>query len=224
MGMVLYGFDSTLPVTLDMMIAHGAAVVRGSLHAAVVVDMPYGTYEGSPELALRNAQRIMKETGCGAVKLEGGSTMAPTIHHLTKHGVPVMGHIGLQPQSVEKMGGYKIQGRDADSIKQLHEDARAIAEAGVFSFVIEGTIESVARDITAESKVPTIGIGASSACDGQVLVINDLLGLTPKPPRFAKRYADLDKVIGTAAAAYADDVRTRKFPAAEHVFTSVSKK
>ncbi len=218
LGMALYGFDTTLPVTLDMMIAHGAAVVRSASHAVVAVDMPYGSYESSPEQALQNAQRVMRESGCAAVKLEGGAEMAATIRHLTQNGVPVMGHIGLMPQSVEKMGGYKIQGKDADSVTRLHTDAQAVAEAGAFCIVIEGTIESVARDISAVSTVPTIGIGASAACDGQVLVINDLLGLTPKPPRFAKRYAELAPVISDAVSAYAKDVRARRFPAPEHVF------
>jgi 3-methyl-2-oxobutanoate hydroxymethyltransferase len=218
LGMVLYGFDNTLSVTLDMMIAHGAAVVRSTSHAVIVVDMPIGTYEESPDQALKNARRVMKETGCVAVKLEGGQEMALTIHHLAHNGVPVMGHIGLMPQSVEKMGGYKIQGRDAAGEAKLRADAEAVAAAGAFSIVIEGTIETVARDITASIPVPTIGIGASAACDGQILVINDVLGLTPKPPRFAKVFGDVASQISAVAKAYAEDVRARRFPSAEHVF------
>ena len=218
LGMVLYGFSDTLSVTLDMMIAHGAAVVRSTSQALIVVDMPFGTYEQSPEQALMNAQRIMKETGCAAVKLEGGMAMAGTIRHLIRHEVPVMGHIGLMPQSVEKMGGYKIQGRDDAAAQRLLADAKAITEAGVFAFVIEGTIEQVARTITESVSVPTIGIGASAACDGQVLVINDVLGLTPKPPRFAKVFVNLAPLISEAAETYVEDVHTRRFPAPEHVF------
>lgn len=223
LGMVLYGFSDTLSVTLDMMIAHGAAVVRGTTSAVIVVDMPIGTYEKSPQQALESAKRIMQETGCAAVKLEGGADMADTIRHLTQNGIPVMGHIGLLPQSVEKMGGYKIQGRDDASAQQLLADAKAITEAGVFAFVIEGTIESVAREITTAVKVPTIGIGASAACDGQVLVIDDVLGLTPKPPRFAKVFANVEPLIAEAARKYAEDVRARRFPAVEHCFQARAK-
>ena len=201
-----------------MMIVHGAAVVRSTAQAMVIVDMPYGTYESSPELALQNTKRVMTETGCTAVKMEGGAEQAPTIRHLTQNGIPVMGHIGLMPQSIEKMGGYKIQGRDEVSVEKLMADAKAITEAGVFAFVVEGTVEPVAAQITASVKVPTIGIGASAACDGQVLVITDFLGLTPKPPRFAKAYANLTPIITDAAKAYANDVRSRTFPAPEHCF------
>jgi len=219
-GMVLYGYPDTLSVTLDMMIAHGAAVVRSTAAALIVVDMPFGTYEQSPEQALQNVQRVIDATGCDAVKLEGGAAMAPTIRYLTDNDIPVMGHIGLLPQSVEKMGGYKIQGRDEATAQQLIIDAKAVAEAGAFALVIEGTVEPVARAITAAVTIPTIGIGASAACDGQVLVINDVLGLTPKPPRFAKKFTDLAPLIDAAAKTYADDVRARRFPAAEHVFAS----
>jgi 3-methyl-2-oxobutanoate hydroxymethyltransferase len=218
LGMALYGHTDTLSVTLDMMILHGDAVVRSSSKALVTVDMPAGSYEQSPKQALLNAQRIMKETGCSAVKLEGGQEMAGTIRHLMQSGVPVMGHVGLLPQSVKKMGGYKVQGRDEAGAQKLLADAKAIAEAGVFSFVIEGTVEPVARAITAAVKVPTIGIGASVACDGQVMVVTDLLGLTPKPPRFAKTYADLAPLIAEAAENYAEDVRARRFPGPEHIF------
>ncbi len=218
LGNVLYGFESTLPVTLEMMIAHGAAVVRSTVRALIVVDMPYGTYEESPHQALKNAARIMQETGCAAVKLEGGQEMAPTIHHLVQNGVPVMGHIGLLPQSVEKMGGYKIQGKDESGVEKLKADVTSVAEAGAFSIVIEGTIEPVARELQRLSAAPTIGIGASAACDGQILVINDVLGLTVKPPRFSKKFVDLAPLIEGAAKAYAEDVIARKFPGPEHVF------
>jgi 3-methyl-2-oxobutanoate hydroxymethyltransferase len=217
-GMVLYGYPDTLSVTLDMMVAHGGAVARSTQHALVVVDMPVGTYERSPEGALANARRIMNETGCAAVKLEGGENSAATVKHLVKNGVAVMGHVGLLPQSVKQMGGYKIQGRDEAGAQKLIADAKAIADAGAFSLVIEGTIEPVARAITAAVPIPTIGIGASPACDGQVLVINDVLGLTEKPPKFAKRFADLAPLIAKAAETYANDVRARRFPTAEHVY------
>jgi 3-methyl-2-oxobutanoate hydroxymethyltransferase len=217
-GMTQYGFKTTLPVTLDMMLAHGAAVVRATKRALIVVDMPYGTYEESPEQALTNAQRIIAATGCQAVKLEGGAAMAPTVAALTQNGIAVMGHVGLLPQSVEKTGGYKIQGRDAEQAANVRADAQAVAVAGAFAIVIEGTVESVARAMTADIAVPTIGIGASAACDGQILVIDDVLGMTAKPPRFAKAYADLAATIADAAARYAAEVRTGQFPAADHCF------
>jgi len=218
LGMVLYGLESTLPVTLEMMIAHGAAVARSSAHALVVVDMPFGSYEESPYQALKNAKRIMGETGCGAVKLEGGREMAGTLAHLKDNGIPIMGHIGLLPQSVQRMGGYKIQGRDEAGAQKLIADANAVADAGAFAIVVEGTVEPVARRITELVAVPTIGIGASPACDGQVLVIDDLLGLTEKPPRFAKAYAELGPVIEAAIEAYAQDVRARRFPDLAHCY------
>lgn len=218
LGMVLYGFENTLSVTLDMMIAHGRAVVRSSQRAVVVVDMPYGTYEESPEQAFENANLVLKNTEAGAIKLEGGQEMAATIRYLVQKGIPVMGHVGLLPQSVEKMGGYKIQGRSDEGALQVKRDACAVAEAGAFAMVIEGTVEAVARDITLTVAVPTIGIGASASCDGQILVLNDVLGLTPKPPRFAKRYANLDASIAAAVKSYAEDVRAHRFPADEHVF------
>ncbi|HVY15224.1 MAG TPA: 3-methyl-2-oxobutanoate hydroxymethyltransferase [Rhodopila sp.] len=218
LGMVVYGFANTLSVTLDMMIAHGAAVVRNTVHALVVVDLPFGTYEDSPRRALESALRVMRETGCQAVKLEGGQEMAETVAHLVRHGIPVQGHIGLMPQSVEKMGGFKIQGRGPDSSAKVRADAEAIAAAGAFSIVIEGTVEPVARAITDSVAVPTIGIGASPACDGQILVVDDILGLVPKPPRFAKRYADVPALVTHAVTAYADDVRARRFPGPEHCF------
>jgi 3-methyl-2-oxobutanoate hydroxymethyltransferase len=219
LGMVVYGFENTLPVTLDMMIAHGAAVVRSSRQALVVVDMPYGTYEKSPEQALQNAARIMKETSCGAVKLEGGQELAATVAHLVKNGVPVMGHVGLMPQSIEKMGGFKIQGRNEAQAIKIAADAKAIEAAGAFSIVIEGTVEPVARAITGSLAIPTIGIGASIACDGQVLVIDDVLGtFAAFAPRFSKRYAELAPLIAKAAEDFAIDVRARRFPGPQHIF------
>ncbi len=219
LGMVVYGFDTTLPVTLDMMIAHGAAVVRGSRRGCVAVDMPFASYQESPAQAYRNAARVLVETGCAAVKLEGGVEMAPTVAFLVQRGVPVLGHIGLKPQSVNAYGGYRIQGRDASGAAEVLADARAIADAGAFAMVVEGTIEPVAREVTEAVKVPTIGIGASPACDGQVLVTEDMLGLFAEfTPSFVKRYAELGGTVEQAVEAYARDVRARRFPGPEHVF------
>ena len=219
LGMVLYGFDSTLPVTLDMMIAHGGAVVRGSERAFVVVDMPFGSYQESPAQAFRSAARVLSETGCGGIKLEGGVEMAETVAFLTSRGIPVMGHVGLTPQSVNSLGGYRSRGHDEAEATRILADAKAIADAGAFSLVVEGTVEPLARRITAEIAIPTIGIGASPACDGQVLVTDDLLGLFAEfTPKFVKRYAKLGEAVAGAASAYAADVRARKFPAAEHCF------
>jgi 3-methyl-2-oxobutanoate hydroxymethyltransferase len=217
-GMVVYGFDSTLPVTLGMMIAHGAEVMRASSQALIVVDLPFGSYQASREQAFRAAARIMAETGCAAVKLEGGREMAETVRFLTERGIPVMGHVGLMPQSVNAEGGFKVQGRGLEA-ERVMADAAAIAEAGAFSLVIEGTVEPVARAITKAVPIPTIGIGASPACDGQILVTDDLLGLfTQFKPRFVKRYAELAPLIAAAAEAYAADVRARRFPGPEHCF------
>jgi 3-methyl-2-oxobutanoate hydroxymethyltransferase len=219
LGMVVYGFDDTLAVTLDMMIAHGAAVTRGSARACVIIDLPFGSYQESPEVAFRNSARVMAETGCDGVKLEGGTEMAPTIEFLAKRGIPVMAHIGLQPQSVHALGGYRYQGRDADTQAKILTDAKAVADAGAFSVVIEGTAEWLAREITHQIPIPTIGIGASVHCDGQILVIDDLLGMFPDfTPKFVKRYAELGDAVGLAAAAYARDVRARTFPGPEHCF------
>jgi 3-methyl-2-oxobutanoate hydroxymethyltransferase len=219
LGMVVYGFDSTLPVTVEMMIAHGGAVMRGSARALVVVDLPFGAYQESPEQAFRNGARIMAETGCAAVKLEGGEEMAETVRFLTRRGVPVMGHVGLMPQSVHAAGGFKVQGRGRDQADRVAADAAAIAAAGAFAIVIEGTIEPVARAITESVPAPTIGIGASPACDGQILVTDDVLGVfTEFKPRFVKRYAELAPLISAAAEAYAADVRARRFPGKEHCF------
>ena len=213
LGMVVYGLPSTVGVTMDMMIAHGAAVMRGSQRALVGVDMPFGSYQESPAQAFRNAARIMAETGCGAVKLEGGAEMADTVRFLTQRGVPVCGHIGLMPQAVNATGGFRTQGRDALQAAKVTADAHAIAAAGAFAIVIEGTVEPVARAITRELSVPTIGIGASVACDGQVLVVDDLVGAFGDfTPRFVRRYAEVGSVIEDAASRYADDVRNRRFP------------
>lgn len=219
LGMVIYGMETTLAVSLEMMIAHGQAVVRGSQRACVVVDMPFGSYQESPQQAFRNCARVMAETGCAGVKLEGGAEMAETIRFLTQRGIPVMAHIGLKPQTVHAIGGFRSQGRDDDEAAQIRADARAIAEAGAFSVVVEGTVEPVARALSEEIAIPTIGIGASPACDGQVLVTEDALGLfTDFTPKFVKRYANLAGQVSQAAAAYAADVKARTFPAAEHCF------
>ncbi|MDD3028998.1 MAG: 3-methyl-2-oxobutanoate hydroxymethyltransferase [Alphaproteobacteria bacterium] len=219
LGMAIYGFENTLPVTLDMMIAHGEAVARTAGHALVVIDMPYGTYEKSPAQALENAKRIMDETKADAVKLEGGLAFIDTIRTLVENGIPVMGHVGLLPQSVEKMGGYKIQGRGDEGAQKVMADAKAVEKAGAFSVVIEGTLEPVARDITDALSIPTIGIGASPFCDGQILVVNDLLGtFSAFSPKFAKRYINLPPIIVEAISQYADDVRERRFPTMDHCY------
>ncbi|MGO4560188.1 3-methyl-2-oxobutanoate hydroxymethyltransferase [Mesorhizobium sp. 2RAF21] len=217
-GMVLHGLPSTLGVSLDMLIMHGKAVRRGLERALMVVDMPFGSYEEGPEQAFRNAARLLTETGCAAVKLEGGESMAATIHFLVARGVPVMAHIGLTPQAVNTFGGYRVQGRGGDA-ERIARDAVAVAEAGAFAVVLEKVPEPLARRITIEIAIPTIGIGASHACDGQVLVIDDMLGLfTSFRPKFVKRYAELGEQAEAAIAAYAIEVRERRFPAAEHVF------
>lgn len=218
LGMVMYGMETTLGVTLDMMIAHGAAVVRGTDRALVVVDMPFGSYEESPEVAFRNAVRIIKETGCTAVKLEGGKRLSPTIRYLIERGIPVVAHIGLTPQSIQVMGGFKTQGRVEEEWGAIEEDAAAVAEAGAFAVVLEGMAEPLAAKITSEIDIPTIGIGASPACDGQILVLEDMLGLSPKPPKFVKEFATLGAQIAGAAEAYAREVRARTFPAVENTY------
>lgn len=217
-GMVLHGLPSTLPVPLEMMVMHGQAVARGLTRAMMVIDMPFGSYEESPEQAFRNAARLVQETGAAAVKLEGGEHMAETIRFLTRRGIAVMGHVGLTPQAVNTLGGYRVQGRGNDS-GRVRADAAAVAEAGAFSVVLEKVPATLAGEITRAVPVPTIGIGASAACDGQVLVVDDMLGLfTPFKPKFVKRYADLGAEASRAIAAYAADVRARAFPAAEHLF------
>jgi 3-methyl-2-oxobutanoate hydroxymethyltransferase len=223
LGMVAHGFDSTVPVPLELMIGHGRTVVRGTKRALVVVDMPFGTYEESPEVAFRNAARVMKETECGAVKLEGGRRMAETIRFLVERGVPVMAHIGLTPQSVHVLGGFKSQGRTRDQWAALEDDAQAVAEAGAFAVVLESIAEPLARRITAAIPIPTIGIGASAACDGQILVIDDMLGLSPRVPKFVKAFAHLGADIEDAVRTYAGEVRDRRFPAAEHTYAMKEK-
>jgi 3-methyl-2-oxobutanoate hydroxymethyltransferase len=224
-AMVLHGHATTLGATLDMMIAHGQAVMRGSARVCVVVDMPAGSYEASPAQAVAAAKRIAAETGCQAVKLEGGVGMASRIAAIVAEGIPVMGHIGLQPQSVEKDGGYRIKGRTRDSIAALLSDAEAVEKAGAFSVVIEGTMEVVAAKLTRHVSIPTIGIGASADCDGQILVIDDMVGMTvDRVPKFVKQYADLRGAIADAAARYAAEVRSRAFPGPDHVFTTISGK
>jgi 3-methyl-2-oxobutanoate hydroxymethyltransferase len=218
LGQVIYGLPSTLPVTLDMMIAHGAAVVRGSWHSVVIVDMPFGSYEASPKRAFESAARVLAETGAAGVKLEGGTAMAPVVEFLTRRGIPVMGHIGLTPQSVNALGGYGARGRSNAEHASILDDARAIAEAGAFGMVAEGVVEGLANEITAAVSVPVIGIGASAQCDGQVLVTEDMLGLFERTPRFVKRYDDLAGRISAAVATYAAEVRSRDFPSAEQVY------
>jgi 3-methyl-2-oxobutanoate hydroxymethyltransferase len=218
LGMVVYGKDDTLSVTLGNMIQHGAAVVAHSSQALVVIDMPAGTYQESPAQALESASRIMSETGAQAVKLEGGVEMAETIALLVKNGIPVMGHVGLMPQRVHEIGGYRYQGRNEEEANIIMNDALAVEKAGAFAMVIEAVDERVAAAVTKKVSVPTIGIGASPECDGQVLVIDDMLGLTARTPSFVKRYANLSVAVTEAAAAYAKDVRARTFPSAEFCF------
>jgi 3-methyl-2-oxobutanoate hydroxymethyltransferase len=224
LGMVLYGMDSTLAVTLEMMIAHGAAVVRGSKQACVVVDMPFASYQASPTEAFKACARVLAETGCAAVKLEGGVAMAETIAFLTTRGIPVMGHVGLTPQSFNQLGGYRTRGKSDDEADMIAADAQAVAEAGAFAMVIEGTVEPLARAITQSVSIPTIGIGASAACDGQVLVAEDMLGLfSTFTPKFVKRYAELGREVAAAAETYAADVRARRFPGPAHIVAAKPK-
>ncbi len=218
LGQVIYGLPSTIPVTLEMMCAHGAAVVRGSWHALVAVDMPFGSYEVSPADAFAAAARVMKETGCAAVKLEGGEAMAETIAFLTSRGIPVIGHVGLTPQAVNVLGGYGARGRDATEADKILRDARSVADAGAFAIVVEGVLEQIAADVAKAVAPPVIGIGASTECDGQVLVTEDMLGLFERTPRFVKRYDDLATRIGEAAATYAAEVRARRFPTADQTY------
>jgi len=218
LGMVMHGLETTIPVTLDMMILQGRAVMRGSRRALVVVDMPFGSYEASREQAFMSAARIMKETGCGAIKLEGGKRMADTIAFLVERGIPVMGHVGLTPQSINALGGFRTQGRDPSDWRPIEDDARAVADAGAFAVVLEAIAEPLGAKITREIAIPTIGIGASAACDGQILVLEDMLGLSPRVPKFVKRYGDLGPAIDRAVADYAAEVRERRFPAADNVY------
>jgi 3-methyl-2-oxobutanoate hydroxymethyltransferase len=223
LGMVVYGFDTTVPVTLDMMIRHGAAVTRGARHACVILDLPFGTYQETPIQAYRNAALALRETGVAGVKIEGGEIMADTIRFLVERGVPVLGHIGLQPQTANTVttGGFRAQGKSDEDQTRILADARAVAAAGAFAVVIEGVTESLARAVTDAIEIPTIGIGASPHCDGQILVTDDVVGLfTEFKPRFVKRYAELALKVVAAAEEYAEDVRQRRFPAPEHTYGS----
>jgi 3-methyl-2-oxobutanoate hydroxymethyltransferase len=218
LGQVIYGLPSSVPVTLDMMAAHGAAVVRGSYHAAVLVDMPFGSYEGSPEQAFAAASRLLKETGCAGVKLEGGEAMAETVAFLTRRGIPVMGHVGLTPQAVNVLGGYNARGRSDAEAKKIVGDALTLEQAGAFAVVVEGVVEPIAVEMTEAVPCPIIGIGASAQCDGQVLVTEDMLGMFERVPRFVKRYEDIATTISGAAARYAEEVRARTFPGIEQTY------
>jgi 3-methyl-2-oxobutanoate hydroxymethyltransferase len=226
LGNVMHGFETTIPVTMEMMILQGHAVMRGSQHSLVVVDMPFGSYEASKEQAFHSAARVLKETHCGAVKLEGGERMAETIEFLVQRGIPVMAHIGLTPQSINALGSFRSQGREeaqrlVDGINgpgPIQNDAVAVAQAGAFSVVVEAVAEPLARKITETIAIPTIGIGASPACDGQVLVLEDMLGLSPRVPKFVRRYGELGPMIEAAIQGYANDVRSRAFPGPEHVY------
>jgi 3-methyl-2-oxobutanoate hydroxymethyltransferase len=218
LGMVMHGFESTLPVPLDLMIMHGRAVMRGAKRALVVVDMPFGSYEESPSQAFHNAAKVIKETQCGAIKLEGGRRMAETIHFLTERGIPVMAHIGLTPQSINILGGFRTQGRTREQWALIEEDARAVTEAGAFSVVLEAIAEPLAARITGQIPIPTIGIGASAACDGQILVMEDMLGLSPRVPKFVKEFGKVGAAIEGAIRMYAEDVRSRAFPQPENTY------
>ncbi len=218
LGQVIYGLPHTVAVTMEMMCAHGAAVVRGSYHAAVIVDMPFGSYEASPEQAFHNAARLLKETGAAAVKMEGGSVLAPTVEFLTRRGIPVMAHVGLTPQAVNILGGYGVRGRSTLEAQTIIDDAVAHANAGAFAMVIEGVVEPIAIEITNKIACPTIGIGASAQCDGQVLVTEDMLGLFDRTPKFVKRYGTMSRVVADAVGQYAQEVRDRSFPSEEQTY------
>ncbi len=218
LGQVIYGLDSSVPVTLDMMAAHGAAVVRGSYHSVVVVDMPFGAYEQSPAHAFKNAAKLLKKTGCAAVKLEGGAAMAETVAFLVARGIPVMGHVGLTPQAVNVLGGYNARGRSEAEAVKIVADAVALDKAGAFAIVVEGVVEPIAIEVTKSVSCPVIGIGASAQCDGQVLVTEDMLGMFERVPRFVKRYEEIAETISGAAEKYAAEVRARTFPGVEQTY------
>ena len=218
LGMVMHGMETTVGVPLNLMIMHGKAVVRGTKRALIVVDMPFGSYEESPQEAFRNAAKILKETGCGAVKLEGGKRMAETVHFLVERGVPVMGHVGLTPQASLTMGGFKTQGREEETWPIHIADAEAVAEAGAFSIVVEGVVEPLAKKITQAVDIPTIGIGASVDCDGQILVLEDMLGLNSRPPKFVKVYGNLSAEIEKSVRQYAEEVRDSSFPTKDQTY------
>lgn len=218
LGQVIYGLPSSVPVSLDMMAAHGAAVVRGSYHSVVIVDMPFGSYEQSPAQAFDSASRLLKETGCAGVKLEGGAAMAETVQFLVQRGIPVIGHVGLTPQAVNVLGGYGPRGRSEAEAAKIVGDATALDEAGAFAIVVEGVIEPIGTAVTQAVSCLTIGIGASAQCDGQVLVTEDMLGMFERVPRFVKRYADIASTISGAAERYAEEVRARSFPGLEQTY------
>ena len=218
LGQVIYGLPSTVPVTLDMMANHAAAVVRGSYHSVVVVDMPFGAYEASPQEAFESAARLLKESGAAAVKLEGGEAMAETVAFLTRRGIPVMGHVGLTPQAVNMLGGYMARGRSDAEAEKIVTDAKALDEAGAFAIVVEGVVEPIAIEVTQAVACPTIGIGASAHCDGQVLVTEDMLGMFERVPRFVKKYGNIAETIEQTAAKYAEEVRARSFPGEEQTY------
>ncbi len=218
LGMVMHGYETTVPVPLELMIMHAQAVVRGSTRALVVVDMPFGSYEESPTIAFRNAARVLKETGCGAIKIEGGAHMAETIRYLSDRGIPVMSHIGMTPQAVNMIGSFKPRGRFRSEWAAFEEDARAVAEAGAFAVVLEALAELLAARITKQISIPTIGIGASAECDGQILVLEDMLGLSPRVPKFVKEYAQIGEAIENAVKSYANEVRARVFPSDAYTY------
>ncbi len=218
LGQVIYGLPSTIPVTMEMMANHAAAVVRGSYHSVVVVDMPFGSYESSPQQAFESAASLLKLSGAAAVKLEGGVAMAETVAFLNQRGIPVMGHVGLTPQAVNVLGGYAARGRSDTEAAKILDDAKALDEAGAFALVIEGVLESIAIDVTKAVSCPTIGIGASAQCDGQVLVTEDMLGMFERVPRFVKRYADIASIIEKTVVSYAQEVRNRSFPGEEQTY------
>jgi 3-methyl-2-oxobutanoate hydroxymethyltransferase len=218
LGMVMHGYETTVPVPLELMIMHAQAVVRGSTRALVVVDMPFGSYEESPTIAFRNAARVLKETGCGAIKIEGGAHMAETIRYLSDRGIPVMSHIGMTPQAVNMIGSFKPRGRFRSEWAAFEEDARAVAEAGAFAVVLEALAELLAARITKQVSIPTIGIGASAECDGQILVLEDMLGLSPRVPKFVKEYAQIGEAIENAVKSYANEVRARVFPSDAYTY------
>ena len=223
-GMVVHGLPSTVGVTLDMMILHGQAVMRGAHRALVVVDMPFGSCEGAPEVAFANAVRVLQETGAQAVKIECAPAVLGNVRYLVERGVPVMGHVGLRPQAVLVEGGFRARGREAEEQKQVHDEMQGAVEAGVFALVIEGVAEALATELTAQCPVPTIGIGASSACDGQILVTEDMLGLFERSPRFVRRYGDLRGLVASAVERYANDVSTRRFPGSGETYFSARRK
>jgi 3-methyl-2-oxobutanoate hydroxymethyltransferase len=219
LGMVLYGMASTLSVTLDMMINHGTAVVRGAEKACVIVDMPFASYQQSPAQGFASAARVMAETGCQGVKIEGGLEMAETVRFIVERGIPVMGHVGLMPQMVNAYGGYSCRGKTSESREKVIADALAIQKAGAFAIVIEGVVEDLAREVTEKLTIPVIGIGGSPSCDGQILVSEDMAGLfTEFKPKFVKHYGDLAGELEKAAKGYSEDVKARKFPGEENCF------